>query len=310
MATDDEHLPTFALPTGKNHVSASEMSMWAQCSWKHSLVQVQHVDLSTPSPVPTFGTACHEGCEAFLRTRCMDASITHRAIDRLWDMCGFRDERDLQRFLDRLETTLPEAIKAFGFGDKSRVEAHRDADLILPEVPIFMDVTFPGWEFVAAELQLYEPIAETGVSLKGFIDGIIKATGKRGETLIWIIDWKTSAWGWKREKREDPLVQAQLVLYKKYWMQKMADPTMKLRDVRCGFVLLKRAAKPGEHIEIVPVSVGDAPIGRVDKRTLDMISSVRHSVRIKNRNSCTYCEFNKTCAGTWIDHKGVLHSVK
>jgi hypothetical protein len=147
------------------------------------------------------------------------------------------------------------------------------------------------------------------VSLKGFVDCIIEATGRRGEPLVWIIDWKTSAWGWKTEKKQDPLVQAQLVLYKRYWMQKMADPALRLRDVRCGFVLLKRSAKPGEHCELVPVSVGDVPIQRVEKRTLDMIASLKKGVAVKNRGACTYCDYNRTCLGTWVDHKGVLHRV-
>ncbi len=324
------HKPSTALPTGKNHVSASEMRTWAECSWRHQLGHVKGIDLSEPSPVPTFGTACHEGCESFLQTRCMDVQVTHRAIDRLWDMCGFKDEVGLARFLERRQTTLEAAIEEYGFGAKSRAEAHRDADLVLTEVPAFMEETFPGWKHVAAELALYEPIGGTGVSLKGFVDCVIEAHDKRGRPLTWIIDWKTSAWGWKTEKKQDPLVQAQLVLYKRYWMQKMAaeglalldehgpdDPrvqshrsaNMRLRDVRCGFVLLKRSAKPGEHCELVPVSVGDAPIQRVEKRTLDMISSLRRGVAVKNRSACTYCDFNGTCLGTWVDHKGRIHRV-
>lgn len=328
--TDVGSPAAFALPTNKNHVSASEMRTWAECSWRHMLGHVRGIDLSEPSPVPTFGTACHEGCESFLKSGCMDTQVTHRAIDRLWDMCGFKDERDLARFLERKQTTLEEAIKDHGFGPKSREEAHRDAELVLTEVPAFMSATFPGWRHVAAELALYEPIMGTGVNLKGFIDCVVESTGKRGEPLVWIVDWKTSAWGWKTEKKQDPLVQAQLVLYKRYWMQKIAaeglalleahgpdDPrvqahrsaNMRLRDVRCAFVLLKRSAKPGEHCELVPVSIGDVPIQRVEKRTLNMIASLKKGIAVKNRGACTYCDYNKTCLGTWVDHRGVLHRV-
>ena len=46
-----------SLPTGKSHVSPSEVMQWAQCSWRHKRAQVDKADRFTPSPVPTFGGA-------------------------------------------------------------------------------------------------------------------------------------------------------------------------------------------------------------------------------------------------------------
>lgn len=319
-----ENIPVAARPlsTGKHHISPSEFQQWSRCTWAHKRAQVDRVDKYRPSPTPTFGTAVHEAQESFLKTRVMDVSIAHVAIDRLWDRCGFKDPQwplangmegpaqdPLQVFLAAQGMTLEEAIRAFDFGPKSRKAAHADADLILPEVPAFMDATFQNWHVVAAEMQLYEPIGDTAVHLKGFIDGVLVATGKRGEILVWIIDWKTSAWGWRQEKKQDPIVQSQLALYKRYWMQKCMPDTLKPANVRCGFVLLKRSAKPGMHCELVPVSVGDVSIQRVDRQVLNMIASVRHGIAVKNRGSCTYCDYNKECSGTWADHQGKLHQV-
>lgn len=317
MTTDDA-----ALPTGKSHVSPSEVMQWAQCSWRHKRAQVDRVNRFTPNPVPTFGVAIHEAQESFLKTGKMDASLAHAAIDKLWDRCGFREPKatlpdgfegpvsdDFQAFIYKHNTTVETAREQFGFTKKSRMAAHRDADMILADVPEFMTTTFPNWQFIAAEMYLYEPIADTGVNLKGFIDGVIAATGKRGEGLVWIIDWKTSAWGWKREKKQDPLVQNQLVLYKRYWIQKVVDIQLRSRDVRCGFVILKRSAKPGEHCELVPISVGDVTIKRAERRVLNMISSLRRGTAIKDRTACLYCDYNTECVGTWADHMGRLHHV-
>ena len=311
-----------ALPTGKNHISPSELMSWCQCGWRHHRAQILKDNRSLPSPIPTFGTAVHEANESFLRTGEMNAAIAHSAIDRLWDRCGFREPEknaseaqngvhrdDFAEFLKHHNMTAAAAAAAFDFTPKTRAAAHKDADAILVEVPDFMHRAFPNWQFIAAELKLYEPIRDTGVNMKGFIDGVIAATGKRGEGLVWIIDWKTSAWGWRREKKQDPLVQNQLILYKRFWMQKNVESALKARDLRCGFVILKRSAKPGEHCELVPVSAGDVPTERAERRALTMISSVRRGIALKDRTSCLYCEFNDDCVGTWVDHRGQLHHV-
>ena len=92
------------------------------------------------------------------------------------------------------------------FTPASLEKAKSEAELILKEVPKFLDVTFPEWEVVDAEHQLYEAVDNHPHAFKGFIDGVIKAKGKRGETIYWILDWKTTARGWFREKRSDDMV--------------------------------------------------------------------------------------------------------
>ena len=54
-------------------------------------------------------------------------------------------------------------------------------------------------------------------------------------------------------------MQAQLMLYKSFWSEKME---LRSRDIACGFVLLKRGAKPGKVCELVPVSVGPKTLTR------------------------------------------------
>jgi hypothetical protein len=187
--------------------------------------------------------------------------------------------------------TLPEAREKFDFGAKSRKRAHDDVEPIADDVPAFMDAEFPGWQFVSAESKLYEPIGETGVAFKGFIDGVIIAAGKRGEPLTWIIDWKTSNRGWFRDKREDFTTKMQLILYKNYWSKREEE---KLKDVRCAFVILKKNAKAGEHCELFPVSVGEVTVKRSLQQIGNMVSSVKRGMSIKNKNNCKWCDFKET----------------
>ncbi|NBW58940.1 hypothetical protein EBR43_14425, partial [bacterium] len=130
------------------------------------------------------------------------------------------------------------------------------------------------------------------LEVSGFIDGVIKVKGKRGEDVYWILDWKTTARGWFREKRSDEMVKAQLALYKNFWCQK--NPNVPFKNVKCGFILLKKAAKPGEHCELFTVSLGETPVKRSLKVINNMLTSVKKGISIKNRDACTYCEYKDT----------------
>jgi len=255
------------LPTGKPHVSYSELRDWAACSHRHSLKYVKKVDLSRPGPQLDFGTAVHASCEDFLRTREMKPTIATDMIRAAWERNAGTD----------------------GF---ERVDDYvAEAEGILADVPSWFDETFPGWECVDAEHYLYERIGERPHAFKGFIDCIIRAPGPRGKILTWILDFKTTSWGWTKEKKSDPQVTAQLVLYKNFWSKKTGtDP----KDVRCGFVLLKRAAKPGARCELVTTSVGDVTTGKALKVVNNMVASVRKGIALKNRESCLYCEYKET----------------
>ena len=54
-------------PTGKKHISYSELRNWKECAYRHKLQQIDKIDLFKPSPYLDFGTNVHEGCELFLK---------------------------------------------------------------------------------------------------------------------------------------------------------------------------------------------------------------------------------------------------
>ena len=67
-----------------------------------------------------------------------------------------------------------------------------------------------------------------------------------------------------------------------------------LKDIRCGFILLKRGAKPGKVCELVKVSVGPKTLERAVKIMNSMIKMVKKGFNLKNRNSCNYCPYKDT----------------
>ena len=97
----------------------------------------------------------------------------------------------------------------------------------------------------AAEEDLYETIETKDILFKGFIDGVIKVPKKRGKGFeYWIIDWKTAgSGGWRSDKKQDFMMQLQLVLYKYYWSKKHNIPH---NEIKCAFITLGRGAKKGK----------------------------------------------------------------
>lgn len=258
-----------ALPTGKPHISFSEMRDWQECSYRHRLKYVLKLGEDKPGPALEFGTAVHASCEDFLKTRTMKSDIAIDAIQAAW------------------ETNASNP----GFEPAGLPQYMREASEILSDVPAWFDETFPGWEFVDAEHALYEQIDNRPHAFKGFIDGIIRCKGPKGKDLTWLLDWKTTSWGWSSDKKADPLVRSQLVLYKNFWSTKTGtDP----RSIRCGFILLKRTAKKGARCELITASVGDATTGRSLVVINNMLASVKRGIAIKNRNSCLFCQYKNT----------------
>ena len=266
-------------PTGKKHVSYSEVRNWKECSYRHKLLQIDKIDLFEPSPYLDFGTTVHEGCESYLNTNTVPKEELLEKIRSAWEEHGFDD---------------PEWVKKQpGWYKYHPVEEWcRWASNMWDDVPAFLDKQFPGWLAVKAEEQLYEEIDGKEMKFKGFIDVIIKTPRKNGTWKYWILDWKTAkSYGWDRRKKRDVLTQAQIILYKHYWAIKSDIPP---KDVGCGFLLLKRGGPPGNTCDFLPVSSGPKSTEKAVKMVNNMIYSVQKGMFLKNRDSCMFCEFKDT----------------
>ena len=271
------------LPTGKKHISFSEMKNWKECPYRHKLLHIDKVDLSEPSPFLDFGTAVHEGCESLVEKKEPDRKKLILDIRKAWETHGFDEPEWIKKQPDWY-------LRSSNVGVEKWIEW---AGNMWDDIPAFMNKEFPGWETVVAEEQLYEPIEEHDAFFKGFIDAIIKVPKTRGSGYTyWILDWKTSnSYGWRREKKQDILMTAQLLLYKHFWSKKHNVP---LKDIRCGFILLKRGGKVGSVCDIVKVSSVEKSLEKALKIMNSMLTMLKKNIFLKNRLSCTYCVYKDT----------------
>ena len=162
---------------------------------------------------------------------------------------------------------------------------------ILNNIPDFMKQNFGDWEYISAEEELYEEMPGYELKFKGFIDAIIKSN-INGKKKYWIIDWKTTGpRGWYADKRRDFLTQAQIGLYKKFWSERENIP---LKEVGCGYALLKRNTKQEKTAWFMSVSVGPKFITKADKLVESMVKSVNKGLNLKNRSNCRFCSFYQT----------------
>lgn len=264
-------------PTGKQHISFSELATWMDCAYRHKLLNIDKLGEFTESPHASFGTSIHASSEIYLNTRVMDKEPAFKIIRDTW-----------ARNPSFVEGPFPDwSPEGFGVVD----DWIKMADRILDEIPAFLDKNFPGWKCKGAEENLYEPIEGQQLRFKGIVDGVLEFIDKRGKLVYWIIDWKTCGWGWRKDQKQDFKKQLQLILYKHFWCKKHG---VALKDVRCAFGLLKRDGKPGKSIELLPVSVGPKTEARGLKVVNNHISAVKRGFFLKNREACRFCEFADT----------------
>ena len=153
----------------RKHVSYSEIATWMDCAHKHKLKYLDEIKVEGdgPSEHTEYGQVVHDALEEFLKTRQMPSIDSLRAQ------------------LTQMFSVLPNA------SELKEADWHDTLDSVLSEVPAFMDETFGSdWEYIAAEYPLMETLERHDHMFKGFIDGIIKAKNKKGEEVVWIIDWK------------------------------------------------------------------------------------------------------------------------
>tara|TARA_B100001094_G_scaffold331382_1_gene399467 strand:- start:2281 stop:3153 length:873 start_codon:yes stop_codon:yes gene_type:complete len=289
--TEDKRINEVIFPTNKPHISYSEVRTWKECPYRHKLVYIDKLAKDEPSPYLSYGTALHDGIENFLKTKTMNVQAVLDKITKEWEEKGFDSEEWIKSQAD--------FRKSQGWKPKSHdyLPSWLEwATNSLEELPTFLDSEFDEWETVSAEEQLYEFVDGYDIFFKGFIDALLKVKIK-GKEFYYVIDWKTAGdKGWYASKRRDILTWAQIALYKSFWMRKNNLDT---KQVKCGFVLLKRAGKKGSTCELVKVSVGPKAEENALSIMRSMVKTVRRGIYLKNRNSCLFCEFKNTpqCPG-------------
>jgi hypothetical protein len=280
---ENQEVNLFVLKNKKPHVSYSEVSAWKSCSWRHKLIYIDGVVQDDKSPYLTYGSILHDSIENFLNGNAIDPQSTEQKIRESWSELGF----DSEEFISR--QTLRAKAQGWNYSHDPVDSWVNSAKTCLEALPEFLNSEFPGWKPVAAEHQLYENIHDLEFGkFKGFIDSVIELPNKKHV----ILDWKTAGpRGWSSDKKRDFLVQAQLLLYKHYWMNFTGK---KSADIKTAFVLLKRNTRLKSAIGIVEVSSGPKSVESANKLVKSMVTTMQRGLAIKNRYSCKFCEFKDT----------------
>lgn len=269
----------------KEHVSFSEIKQWKECSWRHKLTYIDKLSVFEESPHLHYGTIIHDACEQFLKTKILNIEETKNKIISTWSQYGFDSEDFIQLQVQRSE------LQGWKYKHNKLNDWLQWAETSLMSIPNFLDENFPGWEIVSAEEALYEDIEKIPTKFKGYVDCIIKVPNK-DKFKYWVLDWKTSnGRGWSLEKQRDFNTQSQVILYKYFWGKKN---NIDMKNIQCGFVLLKKVKKVGKSCQLIRVSSGPKNLEKSKKLVRSMIKTVEKQFFLKNRNSCMFCEFKNT----------------
>lgn len=275
------------------YISYSEVSLWRSCQqrWKIDFLDGKrfhgngiHLD---------FGTAIHAAIESFKR--------------RIHPPPG--GIGPLERLLapDEAVEVFVSALRELNAKNGPRYrEKERDVDLgfFLKAGENIIRRFHECDELARAEVvynehELFLPIDRTDgaeIKFKGYIDLVIKTKDKRGNVILYIVDFKSCSWGWDRKKREDKELQDQLFLYKHFLCKKFdLDPT----NVRTAFVLLKKRPPKGvAPVEFFPVSAGPVSVQRSLNVLNEDITEMRRRESTsdfkKDRSFCTN-DFGDIC---------------
>lgn len=265
------------------HVSYSAWQLFRNgCQWRWKLDYADGLRKQNYGIHMDFGTAIHEALEHHKKRKepiDRDAAIFlfKEKFKKLYDE-NFEKYKESDRSLD-----LDFFFKA-GCNILTRLDDCKELSLA---------------EVVYNEHALLLPIDRTDdikINFKGFIDMVIKTKDARGNTILYICDFKTCSWGWPKKKREDKELHFQILLYKHFLCKKFnIDP----KFVRTAFILLKKNPSNGSSpIEWFQISAGPVSVQRaVDELNKDISEMVSRSTSdnfVKNKSECVN-KFGEVC---------------
>ena len=247
------------------YISYSELRDWKFCSNYHKLTRVDGIAGFTGNEYTAFGTSMHSVCDK-------------KMLNEQFDEQAY--------FLSEFEKNISELDEDLEIKPRLIEDMRAAGTRIIPHIMPAVKERFGNYEVVSTEEKLMVPIEGTDYNFKGFVDLVIKTQDGRYH----VIDWKTCSWGWDMRKRSDPMVTYQLTLYKKFFAQKHnIDPS----KIDTHFILLKRTAKKN-FVELVDVSSGERKTNNAISLLMLAIKNISTKKIIKNKLSCSKCQFYKT----------------
>lgn len=247
------------------HISFSALKIWKECAHKYKLNYVDGKKRFLGNEYTVFGTALHEACER----KTLDNSVDAVEIFK-------------NKFKEELDKLPPEVIVEQKTLNEMTQQGVKLAGMVLDALKQY----FGSFKVVSAEEELLLPVENSGFEFKGYVDLILQTDDEKYH----IIDWKTCSWGWDMEKKNDPMTNYQLTLYKHFFTKiKSVDP----KSVETHFALLKRTAKK-DNVELFRITSGPKKVENALKILNNAVHNIKNNNFPKNRLNCKYCEFYKT----------------
>lgn len=275
-------------------VSFSQYSMWSTCPQQYKLSYIDGLSISNANINLIFGTAMHETLQHFLDIMYNTTKSAAMALD----LDGLLSKRLIENFnkeKEKLEEgqypCTKDELEEF-YGDGRKIIQYFKSKL-----GNFFNKK--GYELVAIELPLNVQIKEK-VNFIGFVDVIIRDTTDKS---VIIIDFKTSTAGWSKYQKSDPIKNAQILIYKKFYAEKYKISEDK---VKVEFHILKRKVKEDADYPIpriskhVPAS-GKPSVNKAWNGFMDFVNTVfdeegnYRDIEYKPNKSkaCDWCEFKE-----------------
>lgn len=246
-------------------------------------MHIDKIDKFTDNEYFAFGRAVHNTCEKLFQDKKFSSLSGGRGIG--WLISSKTPEYFDSEFLKELKN----ASKTKKLGADLVITLREQGKKV---VPLIMNATYKQFgttfEIVSTEEKIFEPINDIDFpyDFKGRLDLVLKT----GDGKYHVIDWKTCSWGWDVRKKADRMTTYQLTYYKRFFAQKHnVDP----KDIETYFALIKRTAKQ-DNVEFVRVSSGEKKTQNASEFLNNALQNITNKNFIKNRLSCTRCDFAKT----------------
>lgn len=275
-------------------VSFSQYSMWTTCPQQYKLNYIDKLSISNANIHLIFGTAMHETLQHFLDIMYNTTKTAAMALD-LDALLGKRLVENFNKEKEKLEEgeypCTKEELEEF-YGDGRKIIHYFKTKL-----SSFFNKK--GFELVAIELPLNMKIKDN-VNFIGFVDVIVRDLNDKSVTII---DFKTSTAGWSKYQKSDPIKNAQILIYKKFYAEKYNISEDK---VKVEFHILKRKVKEDADYPIpriskhVPAS-GKPSVNKAWNGFMEFVNTVfdeegnyrNIDYPTKKGTSCNWCEFKE-----------------
>ncbi len=252
------------------HVSFSAIKDWKFCAYYHKLTRIDKIKVFEGNIYTAFGKAIHDTCESMLLSRELKQPFD---AETFFKKCLKNELRVLKEEFDE------KTVLAF---EKQGLE-------IIPHIIPALNEYFGDFKMVSSEEAINEKLrfeTDNNYTFKGYVDCLIKTPDGKYH----VIDWKSCSWGWDMKKRTDPMVTYQLTYYKHFLSEKRG---ISKDDIETHFALLKRTGKKN-RVEIFRVTSGPKKTNNALKLLEQSVYNIDRENYVKNRLSCSRCDFKGT----------------